>query len=155
MNMEVNRKPVVKLNKLKKFKQKTSPTAPINTGIWWQFSVKPLGRIRIRVLHSSLVYDNRTIKYCRNNSGLYVPAFSCFSNTNMQCCGAGAGRSRSRYFLVGAGAGACVKMWRKKHVFLLLLSLFWYEEGPEPVKKKYLEPEPFKSGPAPQHCQHE
>ena len=38
--------------------------------------------------------------------------------------------------------------------FLLLFSLFLYEEEPEPVKKKYLEPEPVKSGPAPQHCHH-
>ena len=40
-------------------------------------------------------------------------------------------RSRSRYFLVEAG----VKMWRQKHVFLLLFSLFLYEKEPEPVKK--------------------
>ena len=31
-------------------------------------------------------------------------------------------------------------------MFLLLFSLFLYEEEPEPVKKKYLEPEPVKSG---------
>ena len=37
-------------------------------------------------------------------------------------------------------------------MFLLLFSLFLYEEEPEPVKKKYLEPERVKSGPALQHC---
>ena len=36
-------------------------------------------------------------------------------------------------------------------MFLLLFSLFLYEKEPEPVKKKYLEPEPVKNGPAPQH----
>ena len=56
----------------------------------------------------------------------------------LQCCGAG--RSRSR-----------CKDVKAKTCFLLLFSLFLYEEEPEPVKKKYLEPEPVKSGPAPQH----
>ena len=43
---------------------------------------------------------------------------------------------------------------KAKTWFLLLFSLFLYEEEPEPVKKKYLEPEPVKSGPAPQHWFH-
>ena len=52
------------------------------------------------------------------------------------------GRSRSR-----------CKDVKAKTCYLLLFSLFLYEEEPElePVKKKYLEPEPVKSGPAPQH----
>ena len=41
---------------------------------------------------------------------------------------------------------------KAKTLFLLLFSLFLYEKEPEPVKKKYLELEPVKKGPAPQHC---
>ena len=52
------------------------------------------------------------------------------------------GRSRSR-----------CKDVKAKTCYLLLFSLFLYEE--EPVKKKYLEPEPVKSGPAPQHWFHQ
>ena len=40
---------------------------------------------------------------------------------------------------------------KAKTYFLLLFSLFLYEKDPEPVKKKYLKPEPVKKGPAPQH----
>ena len=43
---------------------------------------------------------------------------------------------------------------KAKTFFLLLFSLFLYEKEPEPelepVKKKYLEPEPVKKGTAPQ-----
>ena len=46
-----------------------------------------------------------------------------------QCCGAGAGRSR--YFF---GRSRC-KDVKAKTCFLLLFSLFLYEEEPEPVKK--------------------
>ena len=66
-----------------------------------------------------------------------------------QCYGAGAGWSR--YFF-GQSRSQC-KDEKAKTCFLLLFSLFLYKEEPEPVKKKYLEPEPepVKSGPAPQH----
>ena len=62
--------------------------------------------------------------------------------TITQCCGAGAGRSRSR-----------CKDVKAKTCFLLLFRLFLYEKKPqpEPVKKKYLEPEQVKKGLAPQH----
>ena len=59
-------------------------------------------------------------------------------------------RSRSRSEPVLFGRSRC-KDVKAKTCFLLLFSLFLYEKEPEPVKKKYLEPEPVKKGPAPQH----
>ena len=40
---------------------------------------------------------------------------------------------------------------KAKTCILLLFNLVLYEKEPEPVKKKFLEPEPVKKGPAPQH----
>ena len=61
-------------------------------------------------------------------------------------------RSWSEPVLFGRSRSRCEDV-KAKTCFLLLFSLFLYEEEPEPepVKKKYLEPEPVKSGPAPQH----
>ena len=59
-------------------------------------------------------------------------------------------RSQSEPVLFGWSRSQCEDV-KAKTPFLLLFSLFLYEKEPEPVKKKYLEPEPVKKGPAPQH----
>ena len=59
-------------------------------------------------------------------------------------------RSRSEPVLFGWSRSRC-KDVKAKTLFLLLFSLFLFEKEPELVKKKYLEPEPVKKGPAPQH----
>ena len=59
-------------------------------------------------------------------------------------------RSRSELVLFGRSRSRC-KDVKAKTCFLLLFSLFLYEKEPVPVKKNYLEPEPVKKGPAPQH----
>ena len=78
---------------------------------------------------------------------------------SIQCCRAGP-------FLTGSGSSSVAepepvlfgrsrsrcKDVKAKTCFLLLFSLFLYEKEPEPVNKKYLEPELVKKGPAPQHC---
>ena len=77
---------------------------------------------------------------------------------SIQCCRAGP-------FLTGSGSSSVAepepvlfgrsrsrcKDVKAKTLFLLLFSLFLFEKEPELVKKKYLEPEPVKKGPAPQH----
>ena len=60
-------------------------------------------------------------------------------------------RSRSEPVLFGRSRSRCEDV-KAKTFFVLLFSLFLYEKEPEPVKKKYLEPEPVKKGPAPKHC---
>ena len=60
-------------------------------------------------------------------------------------------RSRSKLVLVGRNRSHCRGL-NAKTLFSLLFRLFLYAKEAEPVKEKYLEPEPVKKGPAPQHC---
>ena len=60
-------------------------------------------------------------------------------------------RSQSKLVLVGWNRSHCRGL-NAKTLFLLLFRLIFYAKEAEPVKEKYLEPEPVKKGPALQHC---